>query len=107
MQADKQDEREAYFADLVESFKKPPTAFPDALPRRKRVLEVLPLAPPLPPRQPTEAEIERELQRDKSAQNMMQHSFVTQIPDLMRKYAKASKEVKVSRWFRVMMSIAD
>jgi hypothetical protein len=56
---------------------------------------VLPLAPPLPPRQPTEAEIERELQRDKSAQNMMQHSFVTQIPDLMRKYAKASKEVKV------------
>ncbi|KAI5478471.1 AAA family ATPase [Pseudohyphozyma bogoriensis] len=51
------DQRRAFFADVIAGIKRSPADFPDALPRRKRILEKLPIAPPPPPREPTEAEI--------------------------------------------------
>lgn len=93
---DDQDERTAYFASLVETYAKPPTAFPDALPRRKRVLEILPLAPPLPPRPPTQAEIERDLEEDEKARHMMLLSFSPLWPDVEKKYGRFAISAKVS-----------
>ncbi|WVF66682.1 hypothetical protein IAT40_001423 [Kwoniella sp. CBS 6097] len=86
-------EREAYFADLVEALKKPPTDFPGVLPRRKRVLEILPLAPPLPPRQPTAAELLREEEKDQAARDMIFQSFVHLVKDFHKRYRKVVANV--------------
>ncbi|OCF30797.1 hypothetical protein I316_07520 [Kwoniella heveanensis BCC8398] len=86
-------EREAYFADLVDALKKPPTEFPGVLPRRKRVLEALPLAPPLPPRQPTAAELQREEEKDQAARDMIFQSFVHLVKDFHRRYRKVVSNV--------------
>lgn len=91
-----QGERAEYFAPLLETLRKPPSDFPDALPRRKRVLEDLPLAPPLPPRVPTEADLARELERDSSARNMMVISFTGLIQEFLKKYRKVVGSVRVS-----------
>ncbi|WWD22907.1 hypothetical protein CI109_107402 [Kwoniella shandongensis] len=87
-------ERSAYFADLVEAVKRPPTEFPDGVPRRKRVLEILPLAAPLPPRLPTEAELAREEEKDQAARNMMILSFTSLVQEFMKRYRKVATTVK-------------
>ncbi|WVQ73329.1 hypothetical protein IAR50_002897 [Cryptococcus sp. DSM 104548] len=87
-------ERKAYFADLVESVRRPPTDFPDGVPRKKRVLEVLPLAKPLPPRQPTEAEKAREEEKDQAARNMMVVSFTNLVQEFMKRYRKVAASVR-------------
>ncbi|ODO09933.1 hypothetical protein I350_02156 [Cryptococcus amylolentus CBS 6273] len=87
-------ERKAYFADLVESVRRPPTDFPDGVPRKKRVFEVLPLAKPLPPRQPTEAEKAREEEKDQAARNMMVVSFTNLVQEFMKRYRKVAASVR-------------
>ncbi|KIR36066.1 ATPase [Cryptococcus deuterogattii MMRL2647] len=87
-------ERSAYFTDLLASVRKPPTDFPDGVPRRKRVLEVLPLAAPLPPRQPTEAERARDEEKDQAARNMMVVSFTNLVKEFMKRYRKVVASVK-------------
>ncbi|WVQ94294.1 hypothetical protein IAU59_001373 [Kwoniella sp. CBS 9459] len=89
-----QPEREAYFTDLVEALKKPPTEFPGVLPRRKRILEALPLAPPLPPREPTAAELLREEEKDQAARDMIFQSFVHLVKDFHKRYRKVAANVR-------------
>lgn len=52
-----EESRRKFFEELLDYVKKPPTLFPDAVKRRRRILEVLPVAPPLPPRELSAAEI--------------------------------------------------
>jgi hypothetical protein len=73
----------------------PPTEFPDAVPRRKRILEILPPAPPLPPRVQTEQEIAREHEKDVQAREMMIISFTGLVQDFMRKFRKVTATVRV------------
>ncbi|KAL7420143.1 TAT-binding protein-like protein 7, AAA ATPase [Cryptotrichosporon argae] len=87
-------QRAAFFADVLACVTRPPTDFPDALPRRKRVLEALPLAPPLPPRKPTEAELARETERDLAARNMMQMSFNSLVAEFNKKYKRATAAIR-------------
>ncbi|OXG18691.1 ATPase [Cryptococcus neoformans Tu401-1] len=87
-------ERSAYFTDLLTTVRKPPTDFPDGVPRRKRVLEDLPLAAPLPPRQPTEAERARDEEKDQAARNMMVVSFTNLVKEFMKRYRKVVASVK-------------
>ncbi|CAG8701227.1 4049_t:CDS:2, partial [Acaulospora colombiana] len=56
--------RRHFFQELLDYVKKPPSQFPDAVKRRRRVLEVLPVAPPLPPREPTPAEVAAQERHD-------------------------------------------
>ncbi|GAA6004429.1 hypothetical protein JCM10207_000723 [Rhodosporidiobolus poonsookiae] len=58
------DQRREFFADVLAGINRPPNEYPDALPRRKRILEKLPIAPPPPPRAPTAAEIAQQEQND-------------------------------------------
>lgn len=88
-------ERSAYFTDLLTTVRKPPTDFPDGVPRRKRVLEDLPLAAPLPPRRPTEAERARDEEKDQAARNMMVVSFTNLVKEFMKRYRKVVASVKV------------
>ncbi|KAI9632145.1 putative TAT-binding protein [Dioszegia hungarica] len=87
-------ERTAYFAPLLAQIALPPSSWPDALPRRPRVLEQLPLAPPLPARLPTEAEVAKERERDLNARNMMVLSFTSLVAEFGRKYKRIVLSVK-------------
>lgn len=90
------EQRGEFFEELIGSVQRPPTAFPDGVTRKKRVLEELPLAAPLPPRKPTEAEIQRELEREGNARNMLYISFSTLISEFCRKYRRPIALVRVS-----------
>jgi len=61
----------------------------------KRVLEILPPAPPLPPRQQTEAELAKEVEKDVQAREMMIISFTGLVQDFMRKFRKVTATVRV------------
>ena len=39
--------------------------------------------------------MQRELDRDESARNMMRLSFISVLPEIMKKYSKISSSVKV------------
>jgi hypothetical protein len=71
------------------------------------VLEVLPPAPPLPPRQPTEAELQRELERDNNARNMMILSFASLLQEFMKKYRKVAANARVSANETAVWNLAD
>lgn len=92
----RQVERESFFAELISTIQRPPTDFPDGIPRKKRVLEILPLAPPLPPRVPTEAELLRDAEKDNQARDMLVISFISLLQDFMKKYRRVVANVKVS-----------
>lgn len=62
--APNEERRAAFFQELIDYVKKPPSQFPDAVKRRRRVLEALPVAPPLPPREPSAAELAAQEQQD-------------------------------------------
>ncbi|WWC57746.1 uncharacterized protein I303_100280 [Kwoniella dejecticola CBS 10117] len=89
-----QSERTAYFSDLLAAIHRPPTEFPDGIPRKKRVFEVLPLAAPLPPRQPTAAELLREEEKDQAARDMLFHSFVNLVRDFLKRHRKVVASIK-------------
>lgn len=92
----RQDQRAEYFIPLITHLQTPPNMWPDAMPRRPRSVEVLPLAKPLPPRKPTDAEIARERERDLNARNMMVLSFTGLVGEFARKYKRVVASVKVS-----------
>ncbi|WWC67172.1 uncharacterized protein I206_101079 [Kwoniella pini CBS 10737] len=87
-------ERSAYFSDLLAAIHRPPTEFPDGIPRKKRVFEVLPLAAPLPPREPTAAELLREDEKDQAARDMIFQSFVHLVRDFLKRHRKVVASVK-------------
>ncbi|KAK0543249.1 TAT-binding protein-like protein 7, AAA ATPase [Tilletia horrida] len=58
------EQRQAFFSDLLAHASRPPTEFPDGVPRRKRVLEDLPKAPPEAEKAPSKAELEQLQQQD-------------------------------------------
>lgn len=70
--------------------------WPDAIPRKPRVLEQLKLAAPLPPREPTEAELIKERERDVNARNMMVLSFTGLVGEFGKKYRRVVASVYVS-----------
>jgi hypothetical protein len=71
----------------------------------KRVLEILPPAPPLPPRQQTEAELAKEAEKDVQAREMMIISFTGLVQDFMRKFRKVTATVRVGLFLPSILSI--
>jgi len=69
----------------------------------KRVLEILPPAPPLPPRQQTEAELAKEAEKDVQAREMMIISFTGLVQDFMRKFRKVTATVRVCSLFAFIL----
>lgn len=88
--------RSSYFAPLLANLALPPTSFPSTLPPVARILPELPKAAPLPPREPSAVEIERELERDQTARNMMVLSFSGLVQDFLKKYRRVVAGVRVS-----------
>ncbi|EJU05964.1 AAA-domain-containing protein [Dacryopinax primogenitus] len=86
-------QRAAFFADLVKTIMTPPDKFGDAVPKKKRVLEELPIAPPLPPRQPTAAELAAQRANDQRTRDLLRWKLSTVLNDLKRKYRRFWKSV--------------
>ncbi|GMK54220.1 hypothetical protein CspeluHIS016_0108060 [Cutaneotrichosporon spelunceum] len=88
------EQRGEFFQELMDTVQRSPTDFPDGVARKKRVLEELPIAAPLPPRKPTEVEIQREVNREEAARQMLYVSFSSLISELCRKYKRPVQIVK-------------
>ncbi|CAO1620981.1 unnamed protein product [Parajaminaea phylloscopi] len=85
--------RQRFFADLLHNIAKPPTEFPDAIPRRKRVLEELAKAPPRPPRQATQAEVQLQASDDHRTLEHLKYRLGPVLSDLRKKFKKFTRDV--------------
>lgn len=90
------DQREAFFASLINDVRKPPNKFADGMKRRKRVLEVLPLAPPIEPRQPTQAELALQAANDRRILSVLVFRLGPILQELKRKFKRFTKPARVS-----------
>lgn len=86
-------QRQSFFAELLQYITRPPTEFPDALPRRKRVLEELPKAPPRPPREPTAAELQQQAADDSRTLEHLKYRLGPVLTDLRKKFKKFTRNV--------------
>ncbi|CAE6536390.1 unnamed protein product [Rhizoctonia solani] len=87
-------QRQAFFAELLDTARKPPNLFPDAIKRKKRVLEVLPVAPPLPPREPTKAEIAVQTEADMRTLEQVTYRLGPVLGELKKKFKRFTKDVR-------------
>ncbi|KAI6119221.1 AAA-domain-containing protein, partial [Pisolithus croceorrhizus] len=87
--------RESFFAPLVADVRRPPNAYPDGIARRKRVLEVLPLAPPPEPRQPSAAELALQVESDRKVMTVLKYRLGPILTELKRKFKRFTKRARV------------
>lgn len=94
------EQRSLFFADTFASIRRTPTEFPDGIPRKKRVLEVLPKAPPRAPRQPTQSELDSQLAQDRRQVEYLKFRLGPVLNELKKKHKRFIKPVGV----RMVMS---
>ena len=90
------DQREAFFEPLIKDVRRPPNQFADGIKRRKRVLEVLPVAPPLEPRKPSPAELALQRENDQKTIVILKFRLGPILAELKRKFKKFTKRATVS-----------
>ena len=88
-------ERRAFFKELMEYVEKKPTEFPDAVKKRRRVLEELPIAPPLPPRKPSEAELKLQADNDLRTKALLKYRLGPILTELKKKFKRFAKSAAV------------
>jgi ATPase family AAA domain-containing protein 2 len=74
---------------------KAPSEFPDAIKKRKRVLEVLEKAPPPPPKVWTKAELQEQAQKDKQTQNAVKIKLSGLMDLLKKRYQRFRRSIIV------------
>jgi hypothetical protein len=92
-------QRTEFFADTIANIRRPPTDFPGALPRKKRVLEVLPKAPPREPRKPTESELQSQLAQDQKLVEYLKFRLGPVLNELKKKHKRFTKPINVGLGF--------
>jgi hypothetical protein len=92
----RQEQRKTFFATLIEHIQRPPSLFPDGMPRKRRVLEVLPQAAPLPPKAPSAAVVAAQKARDEAVRDILVLRLQGILTDLVKKYRKFSFPAAVS-----------
>ncbi|TKY88984.1 hypothetical protein EX895_002225 [Sporisorium graminicola] len=85
--------RRQFFQEIFDHIVRPPTEFPDALPRRKRVLEELPKAPPRPPRKLTQAELQQQAENDAKLLEHLKYRLGPVLAELRKKFKKFTRDV--------------
>ena len=90
------DQREAFFAPLINDIRRPPNQFSDGVKRKKRVLEELPVAPPLEPRKPTEAELALQAVNDHKTTTLLKYRLGPILTELKRKFKRFTKRASVN-----------
>jgi SpoVK/Ycf46/Vps4 family AAA+-type ATPase len=97
-------QRSEFFHDLMQSVCKPPTEFPDAVKRKRRVLEKLPIAPPIAPRAPTATELAQQEQKDEQTIAMLKFRLGPVLMELKKKFKRFSKPAAVSKLSLIMQT---
>ncbi|KIK70579.1 hypothetical protein GYMLUDRAFT_148547 [Collybiopsis luxurians FD-317 M1] len=97
-------QRVAFFQPLIEDICRPPNQFADGMKRKKRVLEVLPIAPPLEPRQPSERELALQLENDQKTITILKYRLGPIMGELKRKFKRFTKRARDEF---VLMEMAD
>ena len=87
------DARRVYLGEIALQAARPPTQFADALPKRRRVLEELPRAPPRPPRQRTQLELRQEADQDARLLEHLKFRLGPVLAELRKKYKKFTRDV--------------
>ncbi len=90
------EQRDRFFEPLVKDILRPPNQFPDGIPRKKRVLEELPIAPPLEPRAPTAAELAMQQESDLRTITFLRYRLGPILTELKRKFKRFTKRAAVS-----------
>ncbi|KAJ9475045.1 Tat-binding-like protein [Pseudozyma hubeiensis] len=85
--------RRGFFKEIFDHIIRPPTEFPDALPRRKKVLEDLPKAPPRPPRKLTQAELQQQVENDNKLLEHLKYRLGPVLAELRKKFKKFTRDV--------------
>lgn len=89
------DKRSKFFDGLIQDVRRPPNQFPDGLKRRKRVHEVLPIAPPLEPRKPTPTELALQEEKDRQLIVLLKYRLGPILTELKRKFKRFTKRAAV------------
>ncbi|KAJ7165878.1 AAA-domain-containing protein [Mycena filopes] len=84
-------ERAAFFTGLIRDVRRQPNEFADGMPRRKRVLEVLEVAPPLEPRKPSAAELALQEENDQRVIALLKYRLEPILTQLKRKFKRFTK----------------
>jgi len=85
--------RYEYFKTAFSNLDKAPTEFPDAVKKRKRVLEVLQKAPPPPPKVWGKAELDEHAGKDKQTMNTVKIKLSGLMDLLKKRYQRFRKSV--------------
>lgn len=93
------EQRAAFFKELLEGVRRKPSEWPDAWKKRKRILDVLPVAPPLAPRELSEAELASQLVSDLRTMAQFKASLHPIMNDLKRKHKVFAKKAHVRGLF--------
>ncbi|KAJ7618497.1 AAA-domain-containing protein [Roridomyces roridus] len=83
--------RNAFFAGVIKDARRPPNEFADGMPRRKRILEELPIAPPLEPRKPSAAELAVQDENDQRVIALLKYRLEPILTQLKRKFKRFTK----------------
>ncbi|GAA5916804.1 hypothetical protein JCM8208_004779, partial [Rhodotorula glutinis] len=86
-------QREEFFAEVFTAIHRRPTEYPDGVPRRKRILEKLPIAPPPPPREPTAAEIAQQQQNDLRLLEYLKWKLGPVLSELKKRYKRFQRSL--------------
>lgn len=85
--------RRGYFEELLQYAIKPPSEFPDGMPRKRRVLEDLPIAPPREPRKPTVAELRQQQADDARLLEHLKFRLGPVLAELKKKFPRFKRDV--------------
>lgn len=88
-------QRERFFDGIITDAQRPPNKFADGIKRKKRILEVLPIAPPLEPRQPTAAELALQEENDQRIITLLKYRLGPVLTELKRKFKRFTKRARV------------
>jgi SpoVK/Ycf46/Vps4 family AAA+-type ATPase len=87
------DNRRVYFEAVLQYATRPPNEFPDALPKKKRVLEELPIAAPRAPREPTAAELSQQAADDARLLEHLKYRLGPVLGELKKKFPRFKRDV--------------
>lgn len=87
--------RSEFFSHILDDVRRPPNQFPDAFPRRRRILPELPIAPPPPPRQPTAAEIAAQTEKDRQLHVALISRLGPVLSELKKRYRRVTRSIQV------------
>jgi hypothetical protein len=81
---------------VLAGIQRPPNEFPDAMPKRRRVLAELPIAPPPPPKVATPAEIAALEQKDQRDLEYLKWRLGPVLNELKKRYKRFCRDLYVS-----------